>query len=799
MALIVLSCAWIAGICAGPQSGLSWFWVLTAPLPLLPLFWRRWRRYRRPAVIACLALAAFFSAANWAQASLDRPGPSQVDFYDGQTVRVRGVVASDPELRETGLSYRLSVSQINPGPGWLPVEGRILVFSGQYPAYHYGDEVILTGKTEAPSGGYARYLANQGMHSVMYYPRAEVLATGKGSPLLTRLYSLRNAMAEAIRRALPEPQAAVMEGIVLGKRALIPAQLKADFSRSGTAHILAISGANLTIVAGILVAAGLWLFGKRRYIYVWLALALVWAYTLLTGLSAPVVRAAIMASVFLLAEMLGRQRSGLPALCLAAAVMTGIHPYAIGDASFQMSVLSMAGLIFFQPVLSESGKRLAGHFVAEDSAAWRPVAAVTDSLAASLAALIGVGPLIAHYFGIVSFAGPLATLLAMPALPGIIFTGGLTGLAGLVFAPVAAAIGWLGWLLVTYLILLVSGAARVPGSFVSTGQMDAGVVWAYYGLVGAALLLKANWRNLGAMLRKARSALAVLSPGFRPQWVLPPLLALAALASVAAATMPDGRLHVYFLDVGQGDAILVQRGSQQVLIDGGPNPAILHRSLGSRMPFWDRDIELVVLTHPHLDHLAGLMEVINRFRVDRVLDTAASYDSPVFAGWRRAVSEKKVPLTVAAAGQEIDLGGGVVMDVLHAAGQARKTGPEPDNDGTVLRLSMGQVSFLFTADIMQATEQELIEERPGLVTTVLKVAHHGSGTSTSAGFLAAVGPQAALISVGADNGYGLPSAEVTGRLARTVGAANVYRTDRQGTIEFVTDGARLWVKTEKAN
>jgi competence protein ComEC len=255
---------------------------------------------------------------------------------------------------------------------------------------------------------------------------------------------------------------------------------------------------------------------------------------------------------------------------------------------------------------------------------------------------------------------------------------------------------------------------------------------------------------------------------------------------------------VSFVDVGQGDAVFIWKGSQQVLVDGGPSPGAITRALGRRMPFWDRTIDLLVLTHPHQDHLAGLVEVLRRYRVGRVLFPSVNSSSPLFEEWLRTVDEKGVESTFARAGQRIDIADGLVMEVLNPPlifltdGEA-----DVDNNGVVLRLAYGEVSFLLTADIQREAEWELTRERAHLASTVLKVAHHGSTTSTTPGFLSVVSPALAVISVGVDNSFGLPDGDVISRLEEKVGAGNLYRTDIQGTIEFTTDGRRLWVETEK--
>jgi competence protein ComEC len=282
------------------------------------------------------------------------------------------------------------------------------------------------------------------------------------------------------------------------------------------------------------------------------------------------------------------------------------------------------------------------------------------------------------------------------------------------------------------------------------------------------------------------------------KWVMPPLVVTAILVSFLAATMPDNNLHVSFLDAGQGDAILIQKGNQQVLVDGGPSPQAVCLGLGRKMPFWDRTIELMILTHPSSDHVTGLVEVLNRYRVREVLYPNLVFESGVYDEWLRLAKEKEIKSTLAQAGQQISLGDGVIIEVLNPSSPPLTgTDSDVDNNAALLRLSLGEVSFLLTTDMMWEAEFELLYDRANLKSTVLKVAHHGSDTSTTPEFLAVANPEQAVISVGADNDYGHPSPEVLRRLEERLGSENIYRTDKDGTIEFITDGEKLWVRTER--
>jgi len=413
------------------------------PLPLLFFL----RQHRKLIILTSLCLIALFGSASYFQSSQLTDDENSLQSYNGEIVEIRGMVDADPEVRDKSTHLRLSAKEIKLDKEWQEVSGTALLFVPRYPTYDYGDMLLVTGELKTPPQlddfDYKDYLAHQGIYSTMLYPEIEILETGKGSKPLEWVYSVRNRLSQTLAQVLPEPQASLAQGIVLGIRGNIPLPLKDDFSHTGTAHLLAISGLHLAIVAGILLGIGIWLFGRRHYIYIWLPLVTIWFYALITGMHAPVIRGAIMASLFLAAELLGRQRSAITALAFAAAVMVGISPQILWTASFQMSFLAMAGLIFIFPPLQAIGRKAVKATLGEDRPAASIANIITDSFSVTLGAIIAVWPVIAYYFGIISFVGPLATFLALPALPGIIIAGALAGVLGFIALPVAQAIGWL--------------------------------------------------------------------------------------------------------------------------------------------------------------------------------------------------------------------------------------------------------------------------------------------------------------------------------------------------------------------
>jgi competence protein ComEC len=284
------------------------------------------------------------------------------------------------------------------------------------------------------------------------------------------------------------------------------------------------------------------------------------------------------------------------------------------------------------------------------------------------------------------------------------------------------------------------------------------------------------------------------APVLRPVWLLSGGVAIAAALIVPGLLTPDDeRLSVTVLDVGQGDAILIETTEgQRLLVDGGPSGQAVAEALGDALPFSERTIDVVALTHADADHLTGLIDVLERFEVGQVVATPREADTGLFDAWREAVRREGAPYHEAQAGERIELDGGAAIDVL-GPGEGMLLSEDANDASLVLMLTLGDISFLLTGDIEEGGEEAVLASGVDVRATVLKVAHHGSSGSTSPAFLDAVAPAIAIVSAGAKNPFGHPSPEV---LQRLEGVA-VLRTDERGNITISTDGERLWLETEQ--
>ncbi|MCL5074162.1 MAG: DNA internalization-related competence protein ComEC/Rec2 [Chloroflexi bacterium] len=790
--LIFLSCAWLSGLYLGSFLMLPWegmFALGTLILVLLMLWWPV--DHIRLILLGALVLLT----ALWRyQAVLPHFGEQHIAYYnEGGVFSLRGWVSSEPEIRDRWATLRVTIEELSTSGQWLPVSGEVLVRTPWLPAYSYGDRLELKGRLETPpqigSFSYRDYLARQGIYAMLRYPHITRLEPGGYTPLAW-IYRLKDRLAEVLGSLLPEPQSSLAQGILLGRRSGIPAELLAAFNQTNTSHIIAISGFNISLIAGMLATlAGRW--NRRRAVL--LVIVGVVLYTLLVGASASVMRAAIMSILAIGALYYGRPNDALTALAVAGVMMTGLNPFLLWDVAFQLSFLATAGLLLLQPLLQDWLRRLPLWF--------------RESLSVTLAAQLATLPIIVLNFYQASLVTPLANLLALPAFPGIMLWGGAAGLLGLLWAPLALPFAWIAWLHLTYMISIVELCARLPFSSFSLTPLPGALGWLYYAVLLAALMLVQRrahgisgpsqgtlWSR--PFLGRAKGdQTAIQHQHLSLKTTLSTLLLLIVTAWAAIFALPDGKTHLTFFDVGQGDAILLQSPTnQKILIDGGPSPLAISNALGRRLPFWDRTIDLVIATHPHEDHITGLLAVMQRYRVKQVLDSGYPHNTPTYRRWLEAIREKGLKRTVAKAGQEITLGQGIRLEIIHPGEELLSGTPsDANNNSVVVRLRMGAATILLAGDLEEDGQRYLLRKGQALSSNILKVPHQGGHTALDSNFLAAVHPEAAIILVGKDNRFGHPAPETLEKLRGTP----VYRTDLNGTIEVVIDEAGYRIRTER--
>jgi competence protein ComEC len=631
---------------------------------------------------------------------------------------------------------------------------------------------------------YKDYLARQDIHSLIQRAQVTFLAENQAKRWRYYLFTFKRYAQSTIARILPEPQAALLTGILLGVETGIPADLMDDFSATGTTHIIAISGFNMTIVSAIFAGLAQRLFDKRRA--VWVAMAGVAIYTVFVGASAAVVRAALMGIIYLWACYLGRGTYAPASIAAAAFGMTLWDPDVLWDVGFMLSFAATAGLVLYTEPLTRGFERALARVTSVERAE-KIVGWINEALIVTLAAQITTTPIILYYFGRLSLVTLLTNFLILPVQSWLMIWGGIATLVELIILPLGQVVGWVAWTFLTYTIEVVRFTAQPTLASVAV-QMAGWMVWGYYVLLGGFTWLVAQPQE------RRRELWSKISSRVEAKVIFVSIAVLGMLALFAWRTLPDNRLHVTLLDVGQGDAIFIQTPSgKQVLVDGGTSETVLLSELGSQMPFWDRTLDMMVLSHPDSDHITGLVPVLERYQVDTVIFREVKHDTEIYEYWQQLTQSEGATVYRGEAGLRITLDQGLEMVVLHP-GAEPVSGTETDvnNNSVVVRLVYGNVSVLLTGDIEAVVEHQLVAAGAPLESTVLKAAHHGSCSSTTQEFLDAVDPEMVVISVGADNNFGHPCADVMERLE----GLPVYRTDVQGVVEIISDGTQMWVETE---
>ncbi|QDR80963.1 DNA internalization-related competence protein ComEC/Rec2 [Sporomusa termitida] len=785
--LVFISAAFAAGIW---QAGLySWKLPVLTGLAVLLLLVSAGRVAAKSRQAFWPLLGLFFIAGmlHYTQDRLIRA--DDIGYYTGQTAVLAGVIAAVPVVTETEpdsrqVKYIVSVQKIKPAPAgaFIQASGKISV-TARYPDRRlkpaaYGDTIQVNGRILALHGynnpgqiDMTAALKRQNITARMSTQGQTIKIIMAGNTFSWReiLADWQQGIAKSLLKVMPVNDAAVLTALLFGGYQGINKNVIHDFATTGLIHILSVSGAHMALVAGLLRWLGSWLRLGSLTTAALAALG-VMVYACLSGLTPPVIRAAVMGLISLTAVAAGRENHAPAALAVTALGMLAYQPLLLYDISFQLSFGATAGLVFLYQRTLDSVARLP---------AW-----LAGPFAVTVSAQLGVLPLIAWHFNSFPPISVVANIVVLPIIELVI----ILGLAGVMIFMVAPGFGNIVFvvssLLIGCVMMITALLAALPFSSVYIPSVGLTGSACYYLL----LAWMYGWRPFhgpgpGQLCRQ-----------YPRLGLLAVILAAGVLAAYSWYPRP---LAVHFIDVGQGDAALVVTPhGKAVLVDAGGSFGSSGFDVGERVvaPYLKHygvtAVDYLILTHGHQDHAGGAAGVAGAIKINHVLLAREEFSPAV-----QALLHTKPVITVipAYAGQSFQLDG-VAFRIEQAVGDgALRHQPAAGNEvSSVIRITYGQHTFLITGDLEARGEAALLKQGV-LPCTVLKVGHHGSKTSSTEPFLQAAAPEYAVISVGYGNRFGHPHPETLQRLQAI--KSLIYRTDKQGAIVFQSDGKNIKVDT----
>ncbi|MBI5728278.1 MAG: DNA internalization-related competence protein ComEC/Rec2 [Candidatus Magasanikbacteria bacterium] len=714
-----------------------------------------------------------------------------------------GLIAAEPDAREDGVRYVVETNQLKSTAKNAARSLSVLVKMPLYPRYAYGDLVRVACDLEAPEAfqdqdtgrpfHYDKYLATQGVSLVCRRPEMAVIKSGGGNSFYRQLLAVKQSLEFQVARLWNEPYAGFMAGILFGYRGGL-GNMNLVFQRTGVAHILAISGYNISIIAAVLITICVRLCISRKFSF-WLASIGIVLFVLFTGAGGSVVRAGIMGLLVLVGKYLGRPRHLANAFVFTAGLMNFFNPFLLfWDVGFQLSFLATLGIIYISPVFGSWFRRLP------------EAAGLRESTVTTFSAILATLPLTLYQFGTLSLVAPVANLLILWTIPGLMASGAVAVVLSLWYFPLGDLIAWASWFGMRYVVTVTSWLAGLPWATFQFFLPWWGVVIVYSLIVYYLLVWGKHSPARDTSPPPApTSKIIVIAAALVIIWGWSTLKHVGYSPAVGVNVNNESArpVRVTFLDIGQGDATLINfADGEQMLVDCGKDARILP-ALGRNMSPGDREIDYLVVTHPDNDHYGGCIDVLRRFRVRHIFYNGLRkekdaywnffWDSAQHKGVEYTEVREQRQWTIASSTIAIIYPDHDVTRDPHVPGLSRDTGD--NNTSVVMKIAVGNTALLLTGDMEVPLEDYLLEKyRDQLPATVLKVGHHGSAGASGQAFVNAVHPRYATISVGKNNDYGHPTRRALRHL-QNVGSA-ILRTDELGDINIeLTSGGPIEIKS----
>ncbi len=672
----------------------------------------------------------------------------------------------------------------------------------------FGDVVEIMGVYEEPNIArnykgfdYKQYLKSKNIYGTIDCTQYEIIANNKINIIRNIINYVQNNIKENMSKILDEEQGALCIGILIGDRENISDITEDNFKKSNLTHMLAVSGSHITY---IIVALTTLLSKTNRKFSLIITIIFLLFFTVLTGFTASVLRASIMGILTLLASILHRKSDTINNLGISSIIILLYNPYLLVDAGFLLSYAGTIGIIFFSKKISngisiivnkinpnllniEQNNNSKILFV--KSIIEKIILYVISSLSVTISANIVIIPIMAYMFSTISFTFWISNILAGPIMEVVTIFGFITYLISIVFPMLAEFLAIALNLFLTILLKIAEISSIIPGAsiYIKTPSL---IMCVMYYLV---IFILFNLKPIRQFIRKKAifRFLIIKAKKHKLKILVTIITVIILLNSIIYVT--DKNLKIYFVDVGQGDCTLIQTHEKKnILIDGGGSefgsfdvgesillPYLLNRGINK--------IDYMMISHFDSDHIGGLFYIMENLKVDNIIISRQGKNSENFKKFIQIMSKKQINLIIVKRGDYVKIDDTSYFEILFPE-EKQISDNVLNNNSIVAKFVSSNVTMLFTGDIEEIAEKRLCElyrNTNKLQADIIKVAHHGSKTSSTLSFLELVNPQIALIGVGADNNFGHPNEGVLERIKKL--GTQIYRTDQTGEVSIVID------------
>lgn len=758
--LLIVTISYILGIIIGVYFKQSILFILLTGITGI-VFWKIIKK-KKIVIIAICIVPCFLSCQ---QTNNLNNKYNKIYKLDNENIAITGIVCS--QIKETDYKYSVNIKLENKLKLTIYIDKKENVSK-----LEYGNKISVTGTYKKPTEkrnykgyDYMKYLKTKKIcGSLMVDGEVKLVKTKKINPIFTIINKLSLIFKQNLKKLLPEQEAELEQGILLGDTSDIESDIKDDFRECNLSHMLAVSGAHLSyLVLGINTVLSKKAFGIRRRKI--LSIIFILIFMVIVNMSPSVVRAGISTIIAIFATLIYREQDTYTTISIALLLTLLNNPFAIFDVGLQLSYLATLSIIIFYSKFTQKqfNNKVKKYLY--------------ESAMLTLSANILILPITIYEFNTIPINLIISNLLAGPLLGICIILGMFTVILSTVCFPISKLIAFPLQIILKILIKIIELISKIPFGNYTVKTPWFIVVFLTYAIIDTLIYNK----------KKITKILTMVT------------LIIFIVMQVCAFINIDGKLKIYFIDVGQGDSMLVKTvNGKNILIDGG----------GSKNPDYDigekilvpylldrriKTLDYVIISHFDEDHATGVAQILGKIDVSSIILTRQLEENDIYRHILSIAKEKKIKLIYVKEGDVLKIGG-IKISIIHPENKLMINNPM-NNNSIVCKVEYNSFSMLLTGDIEMEAEELILRKNINLKADVLKVAHHGSKTSTTGEFLKAINPKVALIGVGKNNNFGHPSNEVIQRLKEN--GTRIYRTDENGEISITVNKKGRIIKIQR--